>query len=101
MAKDKKDKAIKVKHDEKNNRFLVYLDGEEAGFSEYLLKKKKTIRVFNRTVVDPEFRGQGLSKALIKSSLEDTKKAGLKFRAQCSAYENFLQKNKEYTDFLV
>lgn len=89
-----------VLHDEANNRFVIQVEGVEAGFAEYTLRDGG-VRDFNHTVVDSAFRGQGLSKPLITEALQETRSSGLKILASCSAVAGFVDKNPEYQDLLA
>ncbi len=80
------------------HRFVVEVDGTVAGFAEFL--DANGVRDFNHTVVDSAFRGQGLSKPLIREALEATRDEGLKVRPTCSAVEGFIQKNPGYEDLV-
>lgn len=57
--------------------------------------------IFNHTVIDPRFRGQGLSQPLIQQALEATHADGLGVIATCSAVVGFVQKNPEFRDYLA
>lgn len=81
------------------SRFELTVDGELAGFSEY--KDNGDVREFDHTVVHEEFQGNGLSKPLIKFSLDHARDNGLKIIPTCPAYEKFLQKNKEYQELVA
>lgn len=76
-----------------SGRFVIEVDGQVAGFAEF--EDAAGVRDFNHTVVDPAFRGQGLSKPLISQSLDATREEGLKVRPTCPAVEGFIEKNKE------
>ncbi|HIW95505.1 MAG TPA: N-acetyltransferase [Candidatus Corynebacterium gallistercoris] len=89
----------KVTHDEANNRFVIEVDGEEAGFAEYA-PKDGGVRDFNHTVVDSAYQGQGLSKILIQEALDNTKEAGGSIIATCSAVKGFVEKNSQYQDLI-
>lgn len=88
-----------IVHDQAQSRFVIYVDDQEAGFAEYV--QEGNVRDFNHTVVDSEFRGQGLSKPLISEALLDTKEAGLKVKASCSAVEAFVEKNPDFKELLA
>lgn len=88
-----------VRHEAEQNRYVIEVDGQEAGFASYVAQDG--VRDFNHTVVDPAFRGQGLSSPLIKFALDDTREQDLKIRPSCSAVEHFLNKNEEYRDLAV
>lgn len=81
------------------SRFEITVDGKLAGFADY--QDKGNVRNFNHTEVFEEFRGQGLSKPLIKFSLDHARENDLQILPTCSAYEKFLQKNEEYQDLVA
>lgn len=83
-----------VIHEAQNSRYVLYKDGEPAGYAEYSLEG--ATRVFDHTVVLDAFQGQGLSKPLIKAALDDTRENGIDYRATCSAVEHFIAKNPGY-----
>lgn len=100
---ERKDTAMSVTksivHDEDQGRFVIYVDDQEAGFAEY--SQADGVRDFNHTVVDPKYRGQGLSKPLISEALLGTKEANLKIKASCSAVAAFVEKNPEFKELLA
>lgn len=59
---------IQVRHEETDKQFVIAVDGENAGFAGY--SERDGRRNFNHTVIDPRFRGQGLSQPLIQQALE-------------------------------
>ena len=88
----------KVTHDTTAERYLITVDGRDAGYADYI--QGDGVRDFHHTVIDPEFRGQGLSKALIQAALDDTRAAGDKVRPLCSAVAGFIEKHPEYRDLV-
>ena len=109
----------KVTHDTTAERYLITVDGRDAGygwdFKQYVLGtlfyrfisehftdyiQGDGVRDFHHTVIDPEFRGQGLSKSLIQAALDDTRAAGDKVRPLCSAVAGFIEKHPEYRDLV-
>ena len=91
--------AEEFAHDAVNTRYTVTVDGEPAGFAEYA-ETTDGVLDFHHTVIDPEFRGQGLSKPLIQAALDDTRAAGDKVRPLCSAVAGFIEKHPEYRDLV-
>lgn len=87
-----------IRHDQDGHRYVIEVEGTEAGFASYV--ETGDVRDFNHTVVDPAFRGQGLSSPLIREALDDTRAAGKTIRPSCSAVEHFLTKNEEYRDLV-
>ena len=88
----------KVTHDTTAERYLITVDGRDAGYADYI--QGVGVRDFHHTVIDPEFRGQGLSKPLIQAALDDTRAAGDKVRPLCSAVAGFIEKHPEYRDLV-
>ena len=88
----------KVTHDTTAERYLITVDGRDAGYAGYI--QGDGVRDFHHTVIDPEFRGQGLSKPLIQAALDDTRAAGDKVRPLCSAVAGFIEKHPEYRDLV-
>ena len=88
----------KVTHDTTAERYLITVDGRDAGYADYI--QGDGVRDFHHTVIDPEFRGQGLSKSLIQAALDDTRAAGDKVRPLCSAVAGFIEKHPEYRDLV-
>lgn len=88
----------KITHDTTAERYLITVDGRDAGYADYI--QGDGVRDFHHTVIDPEFRGQGLSKPLIQAALDDTRVAGDKVRPLCSAVAGFIEKHPEYRDLI-
>ena len=88
----------KVTHDTTAERYLITVDGRDAGYADYI--QGDGVRDFHHTVIDPEFRGQGLSTPLIQAALDDTRAAGDKVRPLCSAVAGFIEKHPEYRDLV-
>ena len=88
----------KVTHDTTAERYLITVDGRDAGYADYI--QGDGVRDFHHTVIDPEFRGQALSKPLIQAALDDTRAAGDKVRPLCSAVAGFIEKHPEYRDLV-
>ena len=88
-----------IVHDQEQSRFVIYVDDQEAGFAEY--SQEGNVRDFNHTVVDPEFRGQGLSKPLIQAALDDARADGMQVTPSCPAVERYIEQNPQYRDLLA
>jgi len=88
----------KVTHDTTAERYLITVNGRDAGYADYI--QGDGVRDFHHTVIDPEFRGQGLSKPLIQAALDDPRAAGDKVRPLCSAVAGFIEKHPEYRDLV-
>src|SRR5690625_7495753 len=71
------EKNILVTHYAENTKYVLTVDGQEAGAAHYV-NVADGVRDFNHTVVDDAFRGQGLSKPLISSALDQSREDGVK-----------------------
>ncbi|MGP6174519.1 GNAT family N-acetyltransferase [Corynebacterium sp. A21] len=94
------DPKTALSYDAANSRYNIEVDGQPAGFASFTAAGEG-VRNFNHTVIDPAFRGQGLSSPLIRFALDDTREQGLKIIPGCSAVEHFLNKNEDYKDLAV
>ena len=92
--------AQEVTFDESGQRDVLTVDGEEAGFAAFA-ELGPDLLDFNHTVVYEKFKGQGLSKPLIKGALDDVRARHWEALATCSAVEAFISKNPEYEDVLA
>ncbi|MBI8990426.1 GNAT family N-acetyltransferase [Corynebacterium meridianum] len=94
-----------VTHDAQNHRYVITVDGAEAGYAAYVLETPVSdapaVRDFNHTVIAPGYRGQGLSSPLIRFALYDTLRTDLTYRATCSAVKHFIDKHPAYADGLA
>lgn len=91
--------SIAVRHETGDSRFVISVDGTDAGFASYV--EAGDVRNFNHTLIDPEFRGQGLSSPLIKYALDDSRAKGKQVQATCSAVEGFIAKHPDYASLLM
>lgn len=83
-----------VAHQTDQSRFVITVDGKEAGFAEYA--DTATTREFTHTVIHDAFQGQGLSKTLIQAALDDESTAARQVIPSCSAVAGFIEKNPDY-----
>jgi uncharacterized protein len=81
------------------HRYVIEVDGAEAGYAEYLLRPE-TI-VFTHTVIDPAFGGQGVGSTLAREVLDDSRAKGLHVVPQCPFIHAFISKHPEYADLVA
>src|SRR5699024_104929 len=94
------DKDIRVTHDSENLKYVLTVDGEEAGASHYL-NIADGVREFHHTVVDDAFRGQGLSKPLITSVMYQSREYEVKVVATCPAVRKLVRTTGDYKNIIV
>ncbi|HIW90483.1 MAG TPA: N-acetyltransferase [Candidatus Corynebacterium avicola] len=93
-----RDEDLTVIHDTDRSRYVLEVDGETAGYADYV--QLGDVRDFNHTVIDPSYRGRGLSAPLIAAALDATRAEGFGVLPSCSAVEGFIAKNPSYTDLV-
>ncbi|MFM9443802.1 GNAT family N-acetyltransferase [Streptomyces acidiscabies] len=82
-------------------RYEARVDGwseEVAGFSQYL--RTSELITFLHTEVAPEFEGRGVGSALVRTSLDEARAAGLRVLATCPFYAAWIDRHPEYADLL-
>ncbi|MFG1947920.1 GNAT family N-acetyltransferase [Nonomuraea sp. NPDC048826] len=80
------------------SRFEIFVDGQVAGFADYLLLPTKV--VFTHTEVLPEHSGKGLAGRLIGHALDLTRDTGLKVVPRCEYVAGYIERNPEYQDLV-
>lgn len=83
----------KVIHEKENERFVIYLDGNEV-YVEYTLEGKE-INLYH-TYTHPALRGKGLAAHVVRAAFEFAKEINLKVIPTCSYVKAFLLKNDQY-----
>ncbi|MGB2920394.1 MAG: GNAT family N-acetyltransferase [Mycobacterium sp.] len=78
------------------DRFSISVDGQKAGFTEYIDHGNQ--RIFPHTEIDDEFGGRGLGTILVREALEATRDAGLRIVPVCSMVADFIDKHAEFGD---
>lgn len=87
-----------VRHNKEQQRYEILVDDNVAGYAAYVDDSENKVRDFNHTVVEDDYRGQGLSKPLIQFALEDTQEFGYTVIPSCSAVAGFIKKNPQFQD---
>ncbi len=88
-----------MKHDADARRYSLIIDGNEAGYAEYV--ETGAIREFNHTVTDPGHRGKGIAGKVVQHALDDSRATGFSIIPACPFVEGFIAKNPEYKDLLA
>ncbi|TIH33076.1 GNAT family N-acetyltransferase [Subtercola vilae] len=87
--------STELQHRTSQNRYVLLVDGREAGFADYRLTGNAI--VFTHTEVDPAHRDEGLASTLIAGALDDVRTgSGLKLVAQCPFVVDFIDAHAEY-----
>jgi predicted GNAT family acetyltransferase len=79
-------------------RFEARIDGEVAGFSQFLRRGRRVI--FTHTEVAPEWEGRGVGSALAKGALDAVRAAGGTVEARCPFIAAYLRRHPQYADLV-
>lgn len=91
--------TVAVRHVPEMSRYEVAVDGAVVGVADYQVREGTW--VFSHTEVEPAHRGKGLAAELVRSALDDVRKAGGKVVPRCWYVAEFIDGNPEYADLLV
>jgi predicted GNAT family acetyltransferase len=83
---------------ERSGRYVISLDGADAGFSNYHLQDG--VLTFMHTEIDPGHEGQGLGSALARGALDDARARGLRVVARCPFIASYLKRHPEFQDLV-
>jgi predicted GNAT family acetyltransferase len=90
---------VQVTHDPDRRRYVASVDGERAGFAEYILTDE--LVVFTHTEVDRRFEGAGVGSAIVRVSLDDVRDTGgRKVLPVCPFYKGWIGRHQEYVPLL-
>ncbi|WP_293831863.1 GNAT family N-acetyltransferase [uncultured Corynebacterium sp.] len=90
---------VSVRKNETEGQYEILVGEEVAGFATYA--DANGVRDLPHTVVDPKFRGQGLSKPLIQAALDDARADDMQVTPSCPAVERYIEQNPQYRDLLA
>ncbi|NLE99070.1 MAG: N-acetyltransferase [Propionibacterium sp.] len=86
-----------ISHNPEQNRYEAHLDGDLAGFAEYMLSDQMI--TFTHTEVDPSFEGKGVGSALVRGALDDVRaQGGRRVLPICPFVKSWMAKHPEYQD---
>lgn len=90
---------IRVVRNEERNRYEVLVDGQLAGFAEYMLTSG--LITFTHTEIFPEFEGRGIGSELAKGALDDVRAAGRRrVLPLCPFIKGWIQHHPDYLDLV-
>jgi predicted GNAT family acetyltransferase len=92
------DIAIEQQDRGERGRYVVTVDGDEAGELVYRMHEGR--RVFVHTGVRDEYEGQGLASRLARRVLDDARAEGLKIVPQCPYVRGYLERHPEDQDLI-
>ncbi|HMS72418.1 MAG TPA: GNAT family N-acetyltransferase [Baekduia sp.] len=88
-----------VSHNPAESRYETHIDGELAGFAEYVLSESTII--FAHTEVDDRFGGSGVGGALARFALDDVRSEGThRVIPLCPFIKRWIDKHPDYADLV-
>ena len=91
--------STEVRNDPARSRYVVTVDGAEAGYAEY--HRRGDVVVFTHTVIQPEFEGQGVGSTLARSALDDVRAQGGTVVPRCPFIHAYIERHPEYADLVA
>ena len=86
---------VQVVHDPSRTRYAATIDGEAAGFAEYILTDEMI--VLTHTEVDRRFEGRGVGSAIARFALDDVRDEGRrKVLPLCPFIKGWIGRHREY-----
>jgi uncharacterized protein len=67
---------VEVRHEPERSRWAAYVDGEEAGYADYVLLEDPPRVLFPHTVTHPAYGGRGVASQVVAAALEHVRADG-------------------------
>jgi predicted GNAT family acetyltransferase len=80
------------------NRYEARIGSEMAGFAEYI--RTARLIAFVHTEVNTGYEGQGIGSALVRTSLDEARAAGLAVLPVCPFYAGWIARHPDYQSLL-
>ena len=91
---------VEVRNNKTEYRYEVFVDGELAGYTQYVLRRGRI--AFVHTEVYEFYEGAGLGGRLARSALDDARARGLMVIPFCPFIADFIERHiDEYGDLVV
>ncbi|MGI9610469.1 MAG: GNAT family N-acetyltransferase [Acidimicrobiia bacterium] len=87
------------RHDEENDRYVIEVDGDVAGYAEYHLRGKSHY-FFHHTVTEDDYRGKGVGSQLARFAMDDVRAKGGQVVPLCPFIAAWLDKHPDYQDLI-
>lgn len=89
---------VQVTRDEAADRFVIRVDGVEAGHAEYA--RRADLVIFTHTEIDPAHGGRGLGSRLARGALDAVRESGEPIVPLCPFIAGYVDSHPEYADLV-
>ena len=86
-----------VEHDMANKRFLIRVKGRTAAEMTYVTSSPE-LSIIDHTLVNHDYRGQGLGDKLVKAMVEYARENGIKIIPLCPFAKAQFERHSDYAD---
>ena len=91
---------VRTSHNPGESRYEAHLDGELAGFAEYVVKGDLVF--LTHTEVDDRFEGHGVGSAIARFALDDVRAQGSRrVVPRCPFIKAWIDKHPDYADLVA
>jgi predicted GNAT family acetyltransferase len=87
-----------VRNNRDRSRYEILVDGELAGFAQYVMRGGRI--VFVHTEIDDAYEGKGVGSELAKGALDDVRSRGLPVVPICPFIAGYIDRHPEYQDLV-
>jgi predicted GNAT family acetyltransferase len=89
---------LRATDDPEQQRFVISVDGEPAGFVQYRLEAGHI--VFTHTEIAPAFEGRGVGSALIRHALNEARARRIGVLPLCPFVRDYIARHSDYLDLV-
>lgn len=90
---------VQVRDEPSRSRFVAEIEGTQVGMAAYTLDGD--VITFTHTEVDPDLQGVGVGGTLLRVSLEEVRRRGLRVVPQCPFYAAWFDHHPDEADLLA
>ena len=87
------------RHNEAGREFEIWVDGQKAGYIDYLLDGD--VVTFEHTIIHPDFGGRGLGSHLVRYAAEFAREQRWGITPHCPFARAWLAKHPQYDELVV
>ena len=91
--------STEVRDNPEQGRFEIVVDGDVAGFTEYVHRDGHA--VFTHTEIGDAYEGQGLASKLVRGALDAVRAWDEPVVPECSYVKGWIEKHPDYQDLLL